>query len=83
MGGDLNAIPQSKTVGNINRVARNLMMDSGILATTNVKIHKIAPRAYLVDYIFTSSHFDLVKLSVPNITVSDHLPVIASIEYKG
>jgi len=80
LGGDLNATPQSKTVGIVNSVANNLMMNSSVLETTNLKIHKIAPRGFLVDYIFTSDHFKLKKLTVPQITVSDHLPIVAELE---
>lgn len=83
LGGDLNAIIESKAVGMIGELASNLMMNSGVDMTTNIKVHKIAPRGFLIDYIFTSKHFELIKLEVPQITVSDHLPVVASLEYKG
>jgi|SRR3989344_2484170 len=82
LGCDMNAVTQSKTVGVINEVASNLMMNSGVLYTTNTKIHIIAPRGFLVDYVFTSQHFKLTKLTVPQITVSDHLPVIAELGFK-
>lgn len=83
LGCDLNAIIGSKTVSMIGELANNLMINSGVDMTTNIKVHKIAPRGFLIDYIFTSNHFELVKLEVPQITVSDHLPVVASLEYKG
>ena len=81
LGCDLNAIPQSMVAGLINGVANNLMMNSGVLQTTHPKIHKIAPRGFLIDYIFTSAHFKLKKLEVPEVTISDHLPVIAELEF--
>ena len=80
LGGDLNATPQSKTVGLINNVANNLMMGSGVTETTNLKVHKIAPRGFLVDYVFTSNHFKFKKITVPQLTVSDHLSVVAELE---
>lgn len=80
LGGDLNNIPESKTVGLINSVANNLMSGSGILQTTHPTIHKISPNGFLVDYIFTSTHFRLESLSIPDVLVSDHLPVVAEIE---
>lgn len=83
LGCDMNAVIQSKTVGVINEVASNLMMNSGVLYTTNTKIHKISPRGFLVDYVFTSEHFKLTKLAVPQITVSDHLPVVAELRLKN
>ena len=82
LGCDMNAVPQSKTAGLISAVANNLMMNSGVLQTTQPKIHKIAPRGFLVDYIFTSSHFKLKKLEVPEVTISDHLPVVGELEFN-
>lgn len=82
LGCDLNNIPQSKTVGIINKVAKNLMLDSGVLQTTHPKIHKIAPRGYLIDYIFVSNHFKLLNLKVPEVIVSDHLPIVANLEWE-
>lgn len=82
LGCDMNAVPQSRVAGLINNVARNLMMESGVLQTTNPKIHKIAPRGFLIDYIFTSTHFRLKKLEVPEVTISDHLPVVAELEFN-
>lgn len=82
VGSDLNSTPDKETVKMIGKVATNLMVNSNIGATTHPTVHKIAPRGFLVDYIFTSKHFELVKLEAPEITVSDHLPVVASLEYK-
>lgn len=82
LGCDLNAVPQSRTCGLINEVANNLMMNSRVLWTTHPKIHKIAPRGFLIDYIFTSAHFRLKKLEVPEVAISDHLPVVAELEFN-
>lgn len=80
LGGDFNAVIQGKTIGLINEVANNLLFNSGVLETTNPKVHKIKPRGYLIDFIFTSRDIKLKSLTVPKITVSDHLPVIAEVE---
>lgn len=80
LGGDLNNIPESKTVGLISSVANNLMTGSNVVQTTHPKIHKIVPRGYLVDFIFTSGGIKAKSLKVPQVTVSDHLPVIAEVE---
>lgn len=79
-GIDFNAVIQSKTVGIVNSVAKNLLLESGILQTTHPKIHKIAPRGFLIDFIFTSPEFKLVSVEAPEIIVSDHLPVVATLE---
>ncbi len=80
LGVDMNNTPQSKTVNIIDEVAVNHMMDSGVLQTTHPKIHKIVPRGYLIDYIYSSHHFKLRSLQVPQVIVSDHLPVVAELE---
>lgn len=80
LGGDLNAVIGSKTVNMIGKVANNLMLDSDVKMTTNVKVHKIAPLGFLIDYIFVSSEFKAKSIHVPQVTVSDHLPVLAEVE---
>lgn len=80
LGGDLNNIRGSKTIDMFSDIAVNLMADSEVSMTTNSAIHKIAPRGYLIDYIFTSKDIRLIKLTVPQITVSDHLPIVAELE---
>lgn len=80
IGADLNAVIGSKTVELISKHSKNLMVDSGVSQTTHSEIHKIVPNGYLIDYIFVSSHFKKVSLEVPQITVSDHLPVVAQLE---
>ncbi|HLA04031.1 MAG TPA: hypothetical protein VJ065_02220, partial [Patescibacteria group bacterium] len=82
LGCDMNAVIQGKTAGLISQSANNLMMNSQVLQTTHPKIHKIAPRGFLIDYIFTSPHFKLKKLEVPQVTISDHLPVVAELEFN-
>lgn len=80
LGVDMNAIMQSKAVETVSEAANNLMIGSGVLQTTHPKVHKIVPRGFLVDYIFTSPEFKLKSLRVPQVTISDHLPVIAELE---
>lgn len=81
MGTDLNMPPESGVIKTISQVAKNLMLGSKIKQTTHPTIHKIAPRGYLVDYIFTSKHFKLRSLEAPLVTVSDHLPVVAKLAF--
>ena len=80
LGGDLNAVMSSKTVKLVETVSSNLMKHASVKMTTNPKVHKIAPRGFLVDYIFSSFDFKLLSVDVPQITVSDHLPVVANLE---
>lgn len=80
LGGDLNSIRDNETIKLLSRAANNLMLGSGFKQTTHPKIHKIAPRGFLVDYIMTSKDFKVKSLRVPDIIVSDHLPVVAEVE---
>src|SRR3989344_403399 len=80
LGGDLNMPPGTKVIDMISSVSNNLMINSPFEYTTHPKIHKIVPRKFLVDYIFTSKHFRVLSLGVPEVTVSDHLPVVAELE---
>ena len=80
LGCDSNELLQSETIQTINEVATNIMEGSGILQTTHPKVHKIVPRGYLIDYIFTSKDVKVKSIRVPQVTISDHLPVIAELE---
>lgn len=82
LGGDLNNVVGSKTIGMVEDVANNLMQSANAVQTTHPKIHKIAPRGFLVDYIFASHHFTLKSIEVANVLVSDHLPVVAVLELE-
>lgn len=81
MGADMNMPLESEVIKVISGVTNNLMINSGVKQTTHPKIHKIVPRGYLVDYIFTSKHFQKISLDVPQVTISDHLPVVAELEF--
>lgn len=83
LGGDLNAIPESTTVKMINEVAGNLMINSGVSQTTHPRLHEIVPIGYLVDYIFVSKRFKAVRVDAPLVDVSDHLPVVAVLEFPA
>jgi endonuclease/exonuclease/phosphatase family metal-dependent hydrolase len=81
LGCDANNIMENKTISLINNVAKNILIGTNIQQTTHPAIHKIVPRGYLVDFIFTSNHFKTVSVEVPKVTVSDHLPVVAVLEF--
>ena len=81
MGGDLNMPPGTKVIGMISSVSNNLMLKPGFTYSLNPKVHAIAPKNYLVDYIFISKHFKVLSVDVPEVSVSDHLPVVAKLEF--
>lgn len=80
VGGDFNMPPETSAITIVSRMANNLMQDLRIKQTLNPAAHELGEHGYLVDYIFTSKHFELKSLAVPQVTVSDHLPVIAQLE---
>lgn len=81
LGGDLNVGPETKTVALVDAVSNNLMSGAGIAQTTHPQVHKIAPRGFLIDYIFTSEHFKKISIDAPRVLVSDHLPLVAELEF--
>lgn len=80
MGCDANNVIGGKTIELVNNASKNLMIDSGVVQTTHPKIHKIVPRGYLIDYVFVSRDIKLKSLRVPEVLVSDHLPIVVELE---
>lgn len=80
MGADMNTTPGMQVIRAIEEVAQNLMLDSGIKRTTHPKVHKVAKKELLVDYIFASKEFKRLSIKASNVLVSDHLPVVAQLE---
>lgn len=80
VGGDFNMPLQSEVIKIISSVSENLMERSGVRQTLNPKVHVLGEKGFLVDFIFTSKHFKKISLEVPQVMVSDHLPVVAELE---
>lgn len=80
VGGDFNMPPGTEVIKIVSSASNNLMVDSGVKQTLNPRVHELGDHGFLVDFIFTSKHFKKVFLEVPQITVSDHLPVVAELE---
>lgn len=85
IGGDFNAIPSSGVIKIIDRVAKNSFDDFSIQRTTHPTFHKtkdFLPQGLVIDYIYTSKHFEVKLLRAPVVDISDHLPLIADIEWR-
>ncbi len=82
LGGDMNMLPETGVIKTINKVANNLILGTNIKQTTHPTAHRIAPRGFLVDYVFVSKHFKPISVEAPLVTVSDHLPIIAELEFN-
>lgn len=80
LGGDFNMPPTSRVIKILDKVAYNAVSHSSISRTTHPTIHVIAktkPKGLIVDFIYTSPHFKVLKIDAPLVAVSDHLPVRA------
>ncbi|MFM6250177.1 MAG: hypothetical protein ACKPEQ_13675, partial [Dolichospermum sp.] len=79
--GDLNIHPKSASVAMLSQSLE--MLDSGEENTLNPVVHPIfknsQSKGLKVDYIFQRG-FEVVDYKVEDITVSDHLPLIAELE---
>lgn len=80
VGGDFNVPPETEVIKLVSEVSNNLMVGSGIKQTLNPREHILGDHGFLVDYVFTSKHFEKISLEVPWVTVSDHLPIIVELE---
>lgn len=80
LGGDLNLPPSSRMIKMLDRAAYNAVRHSAIARTTHPTIHvtaKTKPQGLIVDFIYISPHFKVLKIDAPLVAVSDHLPVRA------
>lgn len=87
LAGDLNVAPNTEVIRLLETVAHNAVTapPSNITRTTHPRIHKTAgfkPQGVLCDYLFTSSHFTVVSIDAPEVAVSDHLPVRATLRFS-
>ncbi|MBI5221501.1 MAG: endonuclease/exonuclease/phosphatase family protein [Candidatus Magasanikbacteria bacterium] len=83
--GDFNLFPQTKSVTIFEEAGfRNLVKDFNISSTRGSLIKKMHPEYYAVgrvfqefaDYTFVSPGIEVKKYSVPDLPLSDHLPLI-------
>jgi len=84
IGGDFNLLPGTKSVKMFEEAGyRNLIKEFKITTTRNRLAWDIWPpnkKQYYSDYVFVSPDIKVKKFSVPNIEISDHLPLILGIE---
>lgn len=87
IGGDFNLMPETESVRTFEEEGyQNLIKDFKITSTRNEltwESKKNDPgyvKQYFSDYIFTSTGIKVLNFSVPDIKVSDHLPLILDFE---
>lgn len=83
IGGDFNLEPDTKSIEMFEeRGYRNLIKDFHTPTTRNRLSWEKYPdnKQYFADYIFVSPSVRIIDFSVPNIEISDHLPMLLSIQ---
>lgn len=78
IGGDFNLMPETKSVRMFEEAGyKNLIKDFGIKNTRNrLSWERFPVKQYYSDFVFTSPEVKIKDFSVPNIEISDHLPLI-------
>lgn len=85
VGGDFNLLPDTKSVSLFEDAGyRNLIKDFEITTTRNrlawEGLKKGEEKQYFADYVFVSSEVKVNSFEVPDIEISDHLPMILDFE---
>lgn len=79
--GDFNTFPNTKTIANVEKYLRNVFKDE-LKTTFNLK-RKQYPGNWstsVVDMMFISKNINILEHYCPNVDVSDHLPLVCTIE---
>lgn len=79
VGGDFNMPLGSEVIKIVSGVSINLMEGADVTQTLNPRVHERGEKGYLVDFVFCSAHFEVESLNVPEVDISDHLPVIVKL----
>ncbi len=83
LGGDFNLLPDTESIRMIERAGmRNLIAEYGITTTRNLLSYGLYPEAerqYFADYAFVSPGINVKSFTVPQIDISDHLPLILEV----
>lgn len=83
IGGDFNLLPETQSIVMFEaRGYRDLIKEFRIETTRNRLAWEAHPNSkqYFSDYVFVSPEVKLKGFSVPNLEVSDHLPLLLEIE---
>lgn len=80
LGGDFNLLPETESIKMIEKAGmRNLILEHGIKTTRSELNYARYPeneRQYFSDYAFVSPGAEITNFEVPQLNISDHLPLI-------
>jgi hypothetical protein len=86
--GDFNLFPDTESIQMIEKAGyRNLVLEYGITTTRGTNMHKLWPQyehgkygfQEFADYVFVSPGIRVADFAVPDLPISDHLPLILDI----
>lgn len=83
IGGDFNLLPQTRSIEMFEEKGyRNLIKEFRIATTRNRLAWEMYPdnKQHFCDYVFVSPEVQVKSFSVPNLEISDHLPMIVEVE---
>lgn len=83
IGGDFNVLPNTRSIQMFRENGyRDLIKEYSVPTTRNQLVWSRYPddKQYYSDYVFVSPEIKIKSFSVPNIEISDHLPLILEIE---
>ncbi len=83
IGGDFNILPQAESIRMFEKNGyRDLIKEFDIKSTrSRIALEKYpGHEEYFSDYVFVSSETRVKNFSVPNVEISDHLPLVLEIE---
>lgn len=83
VGADMNTTPEKLVIKIIEEGANNWMTGSKVVSTIHPTVHKVGDKKLLVDYVFASRHFKKIRLAVPEVLISDHLPIVCKLEFNA
>jgi len=83
LGGDFNLLPDAESIRMIERAGmKNLIKEFGIATTRSALCYTLYPekdRQYFSDYAFVSPGVQVTNFVVPQLEISDHLPLILEV----
>lgn len=83
LSGDFNVDKNSQTVKSLNKLARNLPIENGVVNTLNLKVHwakdRIPSPGLGVDFIYVANSLKVNSFRVINEDLSDHLGLFTEI----
>lgn len=85
LAGDFNMQPQTQTIGAINLQLQNVFENKNLTTTFNLEQKDIVNfpgfATAVVDMMFITPDFKVINTECPQISASDHLPLVANLEF--